>query len=206
MREIIALFIAATVLFTACNNGASNNPKEVLVHFFDALSKKDIAEAKKYTTKDSEGMMNMIQMGMNSAGNTDTMNYDKSKLDISDAVIDGDKATISVKDKMSGEGTEFVLKNENGSWKVAFDKSTMMDMAQKKMKEKGQEMPNIDSEMNKAMDELKNMSAEDREKAMKMVDSASKIFEEMKASGQLQGKEHLLDSASELLKKLNVEH
>ena len=206
MRKIITLLIVATTLLTACDNVASNNPKEVLVHFFDALSKKDIAEAKKYTTKDSEGMMNMIQMGMNSAGNTDSMNYDKSKLDISDAVIEGDKATISVKDKVSGEGTEFILKNEDGSWKVAFDKSTMMEMAQKKMKEKGQEMPNIDSEMNKAMDELKNMSAEDREKAMKMMDSASKVFEEMKANGQLQGNEHLLDSASELLKKLNVEH
>ena len=67
------------------------------------------------------------------------MMYKKENIEMGDAVINGDKATVPVKDKKSGETTDFALKKESGDWKVAFDKSTLMEMAQKKMKEHGME-------------------------------------------------------------------
>ena len=48
--------------------------------------------------------------------------------------IEGDKATVPVKDKKSGETTNYTLKKEGGSWKVAFDKATMTQMGSDKMK------------------------------------------------------------------------
>jgi hypothetical protein len=41
-------------------------------------------------------------------------------------------ATVPVKEKESGESINFTLKKEDGSWKVAFDESTLMGMAQQK--------------------------------------------------------------------------
>ena len=109
------------------------------MNFFDALAKKDFTAVKKYTTKDSEGMMSMMQMGMQNMGDksNEMINYEKENIELGTAVIDGDKATVPVKDKKSGEITDFTLKKESGDWKVAFDKSTLMEMAQKKMKEHG---------------------------------------------------------------------
>ena len=105
------------------------------------MVKKDFTTVKKYSTKDSEGMMGMMQMAMQKMpDSSQTMQYKKENIELGDAVINGDNATVPVKDKKSGETTDFTLKKEDGSWKVAFDKSTLMEMAQKKMKEHGMGM------------------------------------------------------------------
>ncbi len=152
MKQIILSVLAALLLtISGCKSG-DGDPKMVLTKFFDALSKKNIDEAKKYVTKDSEGMMSMVQMGMQNAGDkaNEMANYGKENLEFGAATIDGDKATVPVKDKKSGETTDFTLKKESGDWKVAFDKSTLMEMAQKKMKEHG--MGNMKDSMHNQYD------------------------------------------------------
>ncbi|MEO9003334.1 MAG: DUF4878 domain-containing protein [Ginsengibacter sp.] len=194
MKKIILLVSTALVVFMSSCNSNNGNPKEVLGHFFDAMSHKNIEEAKKYVTKDSEGMMGMMQMGMKNMDNKDQDNdmfLQKENMDIGNAVINGDRATVPVKDKKSGETTDFVLKKEGGAWKVAFDKSTLMEMGQKKMKEHGMDTGgemdmknmNLDSmqdKMNKAMDSMKAAMPDMKDKmehAQKMMDSAQKMME-----------------------------
>jgi hypothetical protein len=121
-------------------------------------------------------MLDMMEMGMNmDKSSKDNDKYDKSKMEFGDAKIDGDKATIAVKEKGSGETMNFTMKKEKGAWKVAFDKASMMNMGMEKMKEKG--MNPVDS-LNKAMDDIKNMNTDSlkagMEEGMKMLDSASK--------------------------------
>lgn len=164
-----------------CKSITSDSPEAVLNNFLDALNKKDMQEAKKYTTKDSEGMLSMIEMGMkNIPDSVQDETYDKRNMEMSSPVINGDKATIHVKDKKSGEGSDFVLKRESGDWKVAFDKSTLMNMAQDKMKEKGfdQQLPDGmedgDFNMDSLQNALKNIPQEDIDKAKKMMDSLLK--------------------------------
>ncbi len=183
MKKIILYAIAALfILLTGCKSGEGGDPKIVLTKFFNAISSKNVDEAKKYVTKDSEGMMSMVQMGMQSAGDksNDMLNYGKENIEFGTATIDGDKATIPIKDKKSGETTDFTLKKESGEWKVAFDKSTLMEMAQKKMKEHG--MGTMRKGMNDSMNE---MSKEDMqnidsikndamERAGKIMDSVTK--------------------------------
>lgn len=179
MKKIFLLIITAcVVIFSGCKSGGGD-PKIVLNHFFDALASKNIDEAKKYVTKDSEGMLSMVQMGMNNMpDSSQTMTYKKENMDMGDVVINGDRATVPVKDKKSGEVTDFVLKKESGEWKVAFDKSTLMEMAQKKMKEHG-----LNDQINGSIDSLhekmKNISKEDMEHAQKMMDSAKSLMNEM---------------------------
>jgi hypothetical protein len=74
-------------------------------------------------------------------------------MEFGDAKVEGDKATIAVKDKNSGELLNYTLKKEDGAWKVAFDKATMMKMGTDKMKEKGMDM----NDLNKGMDSASKM-------------------------------------------------
>ncbi|MEO8112282.1 MAG: hypothetical protein ABI594_19700 [Ginsengibacter sp.] len=173
MKKIIfGLITLLMIIVSGCKTSDAGDPKLVLVKFFDAIAKKDIEEAKKYVTKDSEGMMGLVQMGMQSMnGKEDGMlNYEKGNIDVGTAVIDGDKATVPIKDKKSGEMTDFTLRKESGAWKVAFDKSTLMEMAQKKMKEHGGNM------RNDMKDSLPTMDSADRENMQRAEEIADSIM------------------------------
>ena len=186
-KLIVSALIASILILGGCKSGGGD-PKIVLTKFFDAISKQKIDEAKKYVTKDSEGMISMIQMGMQNMGDksNEMTNYQKENIELGTAVIDGDKATVPVKDKKSGETTDFTLKKESGDWKVAFDKSTLMEMAQKKMKEHG--IGGMHNRMNDSSGSINNgslqnmdsVSKEDMQRAQKMMDSASKMLNDAK--------------------------
>jgi hypothetical protein len=175
----VILFFGCVFFIFGCKN-TGNDPKTTLNAFFDAMSKKDMEAVRKLTTADSKGMIDMMEKGMQMAkGNNETEKYDKQRMEIGDALVEGDKATIPIKDKISGESSKFVLKKEGGSWKVAFDMGSIMEMATDKMKEKGF---NADS-LSKMMDELKKMN----------IDSLAESFDKSPGS---------IDSLKEALKKI----
>ncbi len=170
MKKMIVL--AATVsliILSGCKSAGKGNPKDVLHSFLTALSQKDFKKAKTLATQDSDGMISMMEMGMQSmqnqdnGGHTDKMMEMIDNMKMGDAVIDGDKATVSVTDSKSNESTDFLLKKENGDWKVAFDMSTLMEMANKKMKEHGMsgigsmDSAQIKQKMDSAMSNMRNM-------------------------------------------------
>jgi uncharacterized protein (DUF433 family) len=185
MKKIIVIIIAAfVVILPGCKSGSGANAKEVLNHFFEALAKRDINEAKKYATKDSEGMLSMMQMGMQNMNNdhANKMMEMINNMQMGDATITGDRATVPVKDKKSGETTDFLLKKESGDWKVAFDMATLMDMANKKMKEHGMNgMGNMNGEDSAQMNEsLDSANAHLKEK----MGHAQKLMDSLKAAQQ----------------------
>lgn len=191
MKKLLFSLVSLAIIAMAGCKSSAGDPQSVLNNFLDALNKKDMQEAKKYTTKDSQGMLTMIEMGMKSLpDSTKNEMYDKKNMEMSSPVIDNDKATIHVKDKVSGEGSDFVLKKESGDWKVAFDKGTLMNMAQDKMKEKGfdQQLPegmkNGDFNMDSLQRALKEIPQEDMDRAKKMMDSVSKIMKDMPKTDQ----------------------
>ncbi len=182
MKKILLAILAfSTLTFIGCNS-AGGDPKATLSQFFEALSKKDMEGARKLATKDSKSMIDMMEMGMNMAKDKkDTEKFDKANMEFGEAKIDGDKATVSVKEKTSGETLNYILKKEDGAWKVAFDKASVMSMGMDKMNEKG---INPTDSIGKAMDELKNMDLDSlkdgMKKGMEMLDSAKKEAEKMK--------------------------
>lgn len=157
MKKLLMGAVVITSLFIAsCNSAGGGDPKSVLSSFFDALSKKDIAAARKLATAESKSMLDMMEMGMKMGGDKkEDDKYDKSKMEFGEAKIEGDKATVAVKEKGTGETTNFTLKKEGGEWKVAFDKSSMMNMGMDKMKEKGMD---VDSTINQGLDKVKDMN------------------------------------------------
>ncbi len=133
--------LSAVIIFgfsiIGCNTNSSD-PKNVLMSFIDAIGKQDFEGAKKFATVDSEAMLGMIQMGMSMSGESaKTHTYDKSNMEFGSTTINGDNATVAVKDKRSGEIINYALKKESGAWKVAFDLATMTEIGKAKMKEHG---------------------------------------------------------------------
>ncbi len=179
-KMLMGAVVLASVFFAGCNSAGKGDPKSVLVSFFDALTKKDISGARKLATAESKSMLDMMEMGMKMGGDKkDDGKYDKEKMEFGDAKIEGDKATVAVKDKSSGETTNFTLKKEGGDWKVAFDKSSMMNMGMDKMKDKGM---NIDSTVNNGLDKLKDLNTDSlgdkmKESLQKLEDATKKLNE-----------------------------
>lgn len=128
-KLLLAAFVVTAAFFTSCNSGGGD-PKSVLISFFDALGKKDIAAARKLATTESKSMLDMMEMALKMSEGKDAKDdkYDKDKMEFGEPKIEGDKATVAVKEKGTGKTTNFTLKKEGGAWKVAFDKASMANM------------------------------------------------------------------------------
>lgn len=175
-KFFFVLFGLSTVLLYSCKSGSVNEPKAVLSQFFEALSKNDIAKARTLATAESKSMIDLMETGMKmDKDSKDVSKFNKSNWEFGNAKIEGDKAVIAAKELTSGETLNYSLKKENGAWKVAFDKASMMSVGMEKMKEKG--INPMDS-INKAMQELKNINRDslddDMKEGMKMLDSLHK--------------------------------
>ncbi|RYY46769.1 MAG: DUF4878 domain-containing protein [Chitinophagaceae bacterium] len=179
MKKVLLAAFAGTMIMLASCNTTSGDPKAVLSQFFTLLSKKDLAGARKLATTDSKSMLDMMEMAMKTS-TKELDKYDVTKMEYGEAKIDGDRATVPVKEKESGETVNYVLKKEDGAWKVAFDKATIMGMATDKMNEKG---VNMSDSISNAIDELKKMDTDSLNDALKEshkeLDSAQKMLEEM---------------------------
>jgi Domain of unknown function (DUF4878) len=182
-KILVAIVLLSTVSFLGCKSGGDGDPKSVLVKFFTALSKNDIEGARKLATKDSKSMIDIMEMGMKMGKdkNKEANKFEISKMEFSEPKIDGDKAVVPVKETTTGETLNYTLKKEDGSWKVAFDKSSMMEMGMDKMHEKG--INSADS-IGAAMDKLKDINMdslkEGMNKGIEALDSAKKELEKLK--------------------------
>lgn len=182
-KILIAVFVLSTLYISSCKSG-SGDPKVVLNSFFDAMAKKDIATARKLATSDSKATFDLMETGLKMSDNTmddkTVDQFDKSKMEMGEAKIDGDKATVNVKEIKSGESVNFTLKKEGGEWKVAMDMNTMMTMGAEKMKEKGMSDEQM-GDMKEEMEKFKNMSADSikmiMEKSKEALDSLKKAFD-----------------------------
>jgi hypothetical protein len=146
-KYAVALVAIFLIVVPGCNNNAVSNlsPKEVLVTFFDKMVKKDFEGAESFATSDSKPIIETIRMRMAMRDeNPDARKMDMSEefknIQIGEAVINGDAATVPVKIKKDEEiNLDFPVKKENGSWKVDFTLSTLMNMG---MKERNHMMHN----------------------------------------------------------------
>src|SRR5882672_7192350 len=109
MKRLFFYLCTVSILaMTGCKSGSSNtDPKATLTSFFKALSKKDLKEARKYSTKESESMLSLMELGMAMAEkmnvkeneNKEFDKFNENNVEMGEATIDGDKATVPVKNK-----------------------------------------------------------------------------------------------------------
>ena len=176
MKKLLFAAVVCAFVFVGCKNSKNGTPTEVLTAWFDAMSKKDMATVKDLSTPESQSMISLMEMGMkDSSASNEMSKYDKTKMEFGEAVITGDNATVPVKDKTSGETTNFPMKKVSGQWKVAFDKSSMMQMGMDKMKEKGVDMNDLKDSVSKGLDEVKNMNTDSMMNEVKKAMDTSKM-------------------------------
>jgi Domain of unknown function (DUF4878) len=186
MKKIIpAFFVAAaiTLLAIGCKSkggAVANDPRAVLVSFFERLAKKDIEGAAELATKDSKGVMMMMKTGMDmmekmkdnplmkdnaSMKQNDPMDEFKN-LEIGDAKINGDEATVAFKNKKKNEAFDFPLKKEDGGWKVDFSMATLMKMGMQEGAKNG--------DMNR---DFNSIPLDSLQNGMKQIDSLMKTID-----------------------------
>lgn len=151
MRKIaIASLFAGlfALVLTGCKgkDKAGGDPKTVITAFFEKMAKKDIDGAAKLCTKESKSTMDLMKKGMEAAekmkesGATTKEDDDFKDMEIGEAKIDGDNATVSVTNTKKKETVEFPLKKEDGEWKVDFTMGTLMKMGMDSQKNGGEDM------------------------------------------------------------------
>lgn len=136
---LIALIAITLAVGCKGKDKTANDPKAVIIAFFEKMAKKDIDGAAKYATKESKGTMEMMKKAMTAA---EGMKGDKTTekdpaedfkdMEFGDAKIDGDNATVAITNKKKNETTEIPLKKEGGDWKVDFSMGTLMKMGMDK--------------------------------------------------------------------------
>lgn len=192
MNSILAVAVIALAI-AGCKgkDGVADNPKAVLIAFFERMSKKDLEGAAKLATKDSKGTMDMMKKAMDMAEKMkgtqkedDDPAEDFKNMEVGDAKIDGNNATVAVTNKKKNETVDFPLKKEGGSWKVDFSMGTLMKMGMDKAKQDGKEIDqeDIDKMKNFNMDSLQNQinSALDTVKKALSPENMDKMKDAMK--------------------------
>ena len=159
MKRILSLVAIGLTLFVLACKTADEDPQAAAKKFFEAIQSMDMNEAEKYATKESKSMLDLMKMGMNfSDQSTDSLKREmqKQKMVYSEPVITGDTAVMNVTVN-DAEKTELVLVKQDGKWKVAFDKNTLMKSGLDRMEQQGMSQEEI----------------EEAEKAMKMLNKDS---------------------------------
>jgi len=192
--SFLLLAIAMGSISTGCGGGGMSNasPKEVLVAFFEKLSKKDIEGATKLATKDSKATMDMMKKGLDMAEKMKDQIKDKEdpteefkNMEVGEAKINGDNATVAVKNKKKEEEVEFPLKKEDGAWKVDFSMATLMKMGMDQ-KNKHNAMDGEDS-----MRGMEGVDSASIQEGLKVMDSALKKVDPKKLEETMKALEKL---------------
>src|SRR5258708_1291780 len=128
-RRINGLCAALTIVFTvsACSLLSSSTPTATFKAFYDASKKKDVAGMKKTLSKGTLDMFDKLAKEQNKT--TDEMLKNVDKDDKSDKMpetrnekINGDTATLEVKNEKTNKWDPLPFVKENGEWKIALDK------------------------------------------------------------------------------------
>ncbi len=120
MRTPFLLALCTTVLLTACGGGASS-PTQVAEQFLTHTNKMEFKEAKKYATKSTGEILDMIAGMAKMMGD----NKEAKGFKITGETIDGDKATVNYRSDDKEADEQLQLIKEDGKWLVHMSKEDL---------------------------------------------------------------------------------
>ena len=131
MKQFLLVLLTGFTLATvvSCKSGG---PEDTVKKFFHAIQDKKFDEAKKYATKDSQSLLDMLAGFSKNVPDSAQAKAKEDQFDVTNVKVNGDNATADVVSKDPKEKKAPLtinLKKEEGKWKVAFDKSSIMKMA-----------------------------------------------------------------------------
>lgn len=118
-------FLAVLTMFSC---SSSQSPGQVAVNFLTSIENGDIKKAKELSTEASSDMLSMLDTPAFKEELKKSTETSKTKYEVIDTKIDGDKATCKLK-MMNGETdegeTELSLVKKDGKWLVDLNKEDM---------------------------------------------------------------------------------
>jgi deoxyribodipyrimidine photolyase-like uncharacterized protein len=119
--------LAVVLAVSACSMLKSSSPTATFKSFYEASKKKDAAAMKKSLSKGTLDMFDKLAKAQNKT--TDDMLKDVDKDDKSEKIpetrnekINGDTATLEIKNDKTGKWDTMPFVKESGEWKIALDK------------------------------------------------------------------------------------
>lgn len=123
-----AALLVGAVVFTSCS---SNSPKSVAEKFLTAFYHMEYEEAKKYSTEETKGQMDMMSQISGMMGDTAKQVAKKKVVDIKDVKEEGEAATVTytVKEEAGKEATDGIqtlkMVKQKGKWLASWNKQDM---------------------------------------------------------------------------------
>lgn len=127
MRRIIApLFtiLLSAVFLVGCD---SNSPKGIANKWLNSFYHMEYKEAKKYSTEDTQKMLDMLESFGTMVADSQKQNAQKIKIEVKDVIEEGDNATVKYKISEDNMEKSIHLKKVNGKWLVDYSKQDKMD-------------------------------------------------------------------------------
>jgi len=128
-RRINALSAALAVVFTvsACSLLGGSTPTATFKAFYEASNKKDVAGMKKALSKGTMDMFDKLAKEQNKSTDEMLKSFDKEDKsqkmpETRNEKINGDTATLEVKNDKTDKWDTLPFVKENGEWKIALDK------------------------------------------------------------------------------------
>lgn len=179
MKKFTLIFsIFLSVFLFSCQTRDAKLPKEVLSDFFEALGSNNIDKAKRLATSESAMVLDKLEDAGDNGGSSTADLYDNSKMQFGEAIIKDDQAIVPVTELSSGEVIRYKLKRVDGSWKVAFDKASLMNASDEAMP--AQDDNDVPGELKTMTDTsviLKNEKRSNEQIENTNMDSAKKALE-----------------------------
>jgi hypothetical protein len=129
--SVILLLVVTFTFLAACSKGGNtssgSSPAAAARAYFEAITRKDFAAARRYLSAGSASKMEAEAKDygkpLEAAWRDSAEKSSLGKMpEIGNEKIAGDTATVDFKDKDSGMTFTFPMVKESGEWKMAFDK------------------------------------------------------------------------------------
>jgi len=120
-------FVLSVILAVSACNLFSSSPTATFKKFFEATKKKDVEGMRKSLSKGSLEMFDKVAKQQNKTTDEILKDVDKESKDeklpeTRNEKIDGDTATLEVKNEKTGKWDSLPFVKEDKEWKIAFDK------------------------------------------------------------------------------------
>ncbi|TAM98121.1 MAG: DUF4878 domain-containing protein [Chitinophagaceae bacterium] len=136
-------FLLIGVIFTGCKKAPG--PDQIAMKFLTAVQQSDYAEAKNYATNDSKAMLDALSSFQKMLPASSQEKIKNEKFNIKNVAIKDSFAIVTYDSNMDATGKILKLKKENGQWKVAFTKETILPELNKPLNESDSTLMTPDS-------------------------------------------------------------
>lgn len=136
-------FLLIGVIFTGCKKAPG--PDQIAMKFLTAVQQSDYVEAKNYATNDSKAMLDALSSFQKMLPASSQEKIKNEKFNIKNVAIKDSFAIVTYDSNMDATGKILKLKKENGQWKVAFTKETILPELNKPLNESDSTLMTPDS-------------------------------------------------------------